>query len=73
MNTFLNDEACEEAKPWSDESEKTKILTVVHDPKEVEKGRQKELNSLCEVLARLHGLGNVRHLDLQADVRGQNG
>ena len=28
-----------EAKPWSDESEKARILTVLDDPKEVEKGR----------------------------------
>ena len=33
VNTFLNDETGEEAKTWSDESEKTKILTILDDPK----------------------------------------
>ena len=37
VNTLFNDENGEEAKPWSDESEKTKILTIFDDPKEVEK------------------------------------
>ena len=41
VNTLLNDETGEEAMPWSDESEKRKILTVLDDPKEVEKGRHK--------------------------------
>ena len=36
----------EEAKPWSEGSEKTKILTVLDNNEEMMKGRQKELNSL---------------------------
>ena len=46
VNTLLNDETGEEAMPWSDESEETKILTVLDDPKEVEKGRHKELRKM---------------------------
>ena len=49
MTTLLNDETGEEAKPWSDESEKVKILRILDDHKEVKKGRQKELNSLKEM------------------------
>ena len=49
VNTLLNDENGEEAKPWSEESDKTKILTVHDDHKEMMKGRQKELNSLKEM------------------------
>ena len=37
VNTFLNDETGEEAKSWSDDSQKRKILTILDDPKEVEK------------------------------------
>ena len=44
VNALLNDETGEEA--WCDESEKTKILSVLDDHKEMMKGRQKELNSL---------------------------
>ena len=52
VNALLNDETGEEAKPWSDESEKKKILTVFDcHHKEVMKGRQKELNSLEEMCA----------------------
>ena len=51
LNTLLNDETGEDARPWSDESEKTKILTVLDDPKEVEKGRQKEKNETVSVIA----------------------
>ena len=36
VNALLNDETGEEAKPRSEESERTKILTVLDDPKEVE-------------------------------------
>ena len=46
VNTLLKDKTGEEAEPWRDESEKTKFLTVLDDPKEMKKGRQKELNSL---------------------------
>ena len=35
VNALLNDETGEEAKPWSDESQKTKILTVLDDHKEM--------------------------------------
>ena len=35
VNALLNDETDEEAKPWSEESEKTKILTVLDDHKEM--------------------------------------
>ena len=46
VHALLNDETGEEAKPWSDESEKTKILTVLDDHKEMMEGR---LNSLKEL------------------------
>ena len=49
VSTLLNDDTGGEAKPWSDVSEKTKILTVLDDPTAVEKGRQKVLNSLEEM------------------------
>ena len=49
VNAILNDENGEEAKPWSEESEKTKILTVLDDHEEMMKGRPKELNSLKEI------------------------
>ena len=49
MNTLLSDASGDETKPWSDESEKTKILAILDDPREMENGRQKELNSLKEV------------------------
>ena len=48
VTTLLNDETGEGAKTWSNESEKTNILTILDDPKEVKEGRQKELNSLKE-------------------------
>ena len=51
MNALLNDETGEDAKPWSDESEKTRILTVLVDRKEMMKGRQKELSSLKDMSA----------------------
>ena len=49
VNTLFNDETGEEAKPWSDESENAKILTILDDPKEVKTIRQKEQNSLKEM------------------------
>ena len=49
VNTLLNDETGEEANPWSDESERAKILTILDEPKEMKKGSQKELNSLKEM------------------------
>ena len=49
MNTLLNDETGEEAKPWSDEVQKTKLLSVLEDHEEMMKGRQKELNLLKEM------------------------
>ena len=52
VNALFNDETGEEAKPWSDESEKTGILTVlVCHHKEMMKGRQKELSSLKDMSA----------------------
>ena len=45
VNTLLNSETGEEANPWSDDAENAKISTTIDDPKEVKKGRQKELNS----------------------------
>ena len=45
VNTLLDGETGEEAEPWRD-SEQAKILAVLDDPKEVKKGRQKELKSL---------------------------
>ena len=48
VTTVLNDETGEEAKTWSDESEKANILTILDDPTDVKEGRQKELNSLKE-------------------------
>ena len=49
VNTLLKDETGEEEKPWSEEVQKTKILSVLDDHEEMMKGRQKELNSLKEV------------------------
>ena len=39
MNALLDDEKGEEAKPWTEELEKTKILTVLADREEMMKGR----------------------------------
>ena len=80
VNTLLNDETGEEAKPWSDESEKKKILTVLDDPKEAEKGRQKELNSLkrmgaMTVVKRSEAVGKrviqTRWIDREKDGGGR--
>ena len=49
VNALLNDKNAEDAKHWSEELEKTKILTVFDDHEEMMKGRQKELNSLKEM------------------------
>ena len=49
VNTLLNDETGEEKNPRSDDAEKAKILTILDDPKEVKKRRQKELNSQKEM------------------------
>ena len=48
VNTFLTDETGV-LNPWSDGSRQTKILTILDDPQEVKKGRQKELNSLKDM------------------------
>ena len=48
MNTLLIDETIEEEKPWSEEVQRMKVLSV-HDDFEKMKGRQKELNSLKEM------------------------
>ena len=42
VNALLNNENGEEAEPWSEELEKTKILTVLDNHEEM----MKELNSL---------------------------
>ena len=49
VDTLLNDETGEEEKPWSEEVQRMKILSVLVDHEEMMKGRQKELNSLKEV------------------------
>ena len=49
VNTLLNDETGEEEKPWSEEVQRMKILSVLDDYEEMMKGRQKELNSLKEM------------------------
>ena len=49
VNTLLNDETGEEEKPWSEEVQKTKILSVLDDHEETMKGRQEELSSLKEM------------------------
>ena len=49
VNTLLNNETGEEKNPRSDDAEKAKILTILDDPKEVKKRRQKELNSQKEM------------------------
>ena len=49
VNTLLNDETSEEEKPWSEEVQRMKILSVLGDYEEMMKGRQKELNSLKEM------------------------
>ena len=49
-NTLLSDETrVLETNPWNDDSGQTKIQTILDDPKEVQKGRQKEPNSLREM------------------------
>ena len=40
-NTLLNDETSEEEKPWSEEVQRMKILSVLDDYKEMMKGRQR--------------------------------
>ena len=49
VNTLLNDKTGEDKKPWSEEVQKTKILSVLDDHEEMTKGRQKELHSLKEM------------------------
>ena len=50
MNTLLSDGTLVlETNPWNDDSRQTKTPTILDDPKEVKKGRQKELNTLREV------------------------
>ena len=44
VNTLLNDGTREEEKPWSEEVQKTRILSALDDHEEMMKGRQKELN-----------------------------
>ena len=46
VNTLLNDETGEEEKPWSEEVQRMKTLSVPDDHEEMMKGMQKELNSL---------------------------
>ena len=63
VNTLLNDETGEEEKPWSEEVQRMKILSVFDDYEEMMKGRQKELNSLQEmgamtVVKRSEAVGN---------------
>ena len=48
VNTLLSDETVPETNPCED-SEQPKMLTILDDPKEVMKGRGKELNSLREI------------------------
>ena len=45
LNTLLSDEIGVETNPWNDVSGQTKTLTILDDPKEVKRGRYKELNS----------------------------
>ena len=49
MNTLLNDETGEEEKPWSEEVQRMKILSVLDKYEEMVKGRRKELISLKEM------------------------
>ena len=46
VHTLLNDKTSEEEKPWSEEVQRMKILSVLADYEEMMKGRQKELNSM---------------------------
>ena len=46
VNTLQTDENGEAEKPWSEETQRTKILSVLDDHEEMMKGRTKELNSL---------------------------
>ena len=65
-NTLLSDETgVLETNPWIDDSPQTKILTILHDPKEVKNGRQMDLNSL-------RGMGVVATVNRAsaADKRG---
>ena len=49
VNTLLIDETGEEEKPWSEEVQRMKILSVLDDYEEMMKGGQKELNSMKEM------------------------
>ena len=46
VNTLQNDENGEAEEPWSEETQRTKILSVLDDHEEMMKERTKELNSL---------------------------
>ena len=48
-NTLLSDETGVEKNPWNHDSGQAKIWTILDDPREVKKGREKELNSLNEL------------------------
>ena len=50
VNTFFSDETGVEMNPWNDDFGQTKILTILDYPKEVSKGRQKELDLLRELI-----------------------
>ena len=54
VNTLLGDETSTDTNPGNDDSRQTKILKILDDPKEVKKGRQKELNSLRETAVKCH-------------------
>ena len=49
VNTLLNAETGEEEKPWSEEAQETKILSVLDDHEEMMKGRQKEMGVMTTV------------------------
>ena len=46
VNTLQNDETGEEEEPWIEETQRTKILSVLDGHEEMKKGRTNELNSL---------------------------
>ena len=50
VNTILNDDTCEEARTWREKVQKTNILSVLGDHEDMMKARQKELNSLKEMV-----------------------
>ena len=70
VNTLLNDETGEEEKPWGEEVQRVKILSVVDDYEEIMKGRE---NEPMTVVKRCEAVGKrviqTRWVDREKDGR----